>query len=102
MKDKRSRLRDARKLSSQPENADKKLWKTVFQDDTRLYYLPFGSTSVRPEQTLVGVVLLPKPRTRIVLTLVSPTRDVMNEQAPPDEPNMLIINMNIMAEANRS
>lgn len=74
MKDKRSRLRDARKLSSQPENADKKLWKTVFQDDTRLYYLPFGSTSVRPEQTLVGVVLLPKPRTRIDPCLIDEGR----------------------------
>lgn len=61
------RLRDARKLSSQPENANKKLWKRIFQDDTRLYYLPFGSTLVRLDQTLVGVVLLPKPRTRSLI-----------------------------------
>ena len=52
MKDKRSRLRDARKLSSQPENANKKLWKRIFQDDTRLYYLPLGSTSILPRSNI--------------------------------------------------
>lgn len=64
MKDKKKQAPGCKKLSSRPENANKKCGKQ-FSKTTRLYYLPFGSISFHSDQTLIGVVLLPKPRTGI-------------------------------------